>query len=89
MPTPYAPGAGSIDAVLGADGAEEGVRHLEQDARAVAGVGLAAARAAMAQVHQHGQRLAQDPIRAPAVDIGHKTDAASCTLSARVIKGII
>jgi len=36
------------------------VRHLEQDAGAVAGVGLTAAGAAMVEVLQHLNRLLQD-----------------------------
>ena len=40
--------------------AEEPVRHLDQNAGAVAGVHLAAARAAMQQVDQQLQRLLDD-----------------------------
>ena len=67
---------GEIDAGRGADGPEKGVGHLKQDARTVAGVGLTTARPTVAQVHQHSQRVAQDLVRAPSVDIGDKPDAA-------------
>ena len=80
---------GEIDAGFGADGPEEGVGHLKQDARAVAGVGLAAARPAVAQVHQHSQRVAQNLVRAPSVNIGDKPDAARSAFSARVVEGIV
>ena len=89
MPTPYAPDGGQIDAGLDANDPEKGVGHLKQDAGPVARVGLAAARAAVAQVHQHSQRVAQNLVRAPAIDIGDKPDAARSVLAARVVKGIV
>ena len=62
--------------------------RLKEDARAVAGIGLAATGAAVAQVDQHSQRMAQDLVRAAPVDVGDKTDAARRTLAGRVVKGI-
>ena len=68
---------------------KKGMRHLEQDAGAVAGVGLAAACAAVAQVHQGRQRLAQDPVGALAVDIGDEADATRIVLPAWIVKSVI
>ena len=56
--------------------AEEAVRNLEQDARAVAGVPLQAHAAAVLQVHEHGQRIVQHLMRALAVQVGDGADTA-------------
>ena len=45
--TAYRPPAGSANSALGA---QEGVRDLDEDARAVAGLGVRALRAAMLQI---------------------------------------
>ena len=50
MPTPYSPGPGKVMLSFLADQLQKLVRHLDQNARAVAGVGLATARAAMVEV---------------------------------------
>ena len=49
------------------------VRHLDQDAGAVAGVGLAAAGAAVLQVDQDLERLADDRVRPAALERGRRT----------------
>ena len=49
-----------------AGGAEEGVRDLGEDARAVPGAGIAALRAPVLQVAQHGQRAGHDVMTAAA-----------------------
>jgi hypothetical protein len=65
---------------------EKPIRHLQQDAGAVAGVGLAAAGAAMPEVHQHLQCLAHDCVRAPALDVHDEADAAGVVLVQRIVE---
>ena len=62
------------------------VRDLEEDAGAVAGVGLAAARAAVRQVLEHLQRLADDGVRLAAFDVHDEADAAGVVLVAGVVE---
>ena len=64
QPAPYSPAGGSVMPRLPRLLAEELVRHLDEDAGAVAGVHLAAARAAMQQVDEELQRLLDDGVRA-------------------------
>ena len=52
MPTPYSPGAGNVMPSSRALPREELVRNLDQDARAVAGLRVAAAGAAVREVDQ-------------------------------------
>ena len=59
---------------------QEGVRHLNEDAGAVAGVDLAPAGAAMLQVFQDLQRLTHDRVRLPAFDVDDEADAAGVVL---------
>lgn len=56
--------------------AEEGVRDLEQDARAVAGVGLGACGAAVLKIPQDGQRLFYQLMAGNTGEGGHEPDAA-------------
>ena len=74
------------DAEPGALAAQEPVRHLEQDAGAVAGVRLAAAGAAVQEVDQDLERLAHDRVRAPPLDVHDEADAAGVVLVARVVE---
>ena len=66
----------------------EGVRHLDQDAGAVAGIGLGAAGAAVVEVLQDLQRLLEDPVRSPALDVDDEPDAAGIVLEARVVESL-
>ena len=68
------------------DLAQEPVRHLHHDAGAVAGVDLAAARAAMREVHQHLQRLADDVVRFAAFHVHDEADAAGVMLVLRIVQ---
>ena len=56
--------------------AEERGRASDEDARAIAGVRLAAARAAVLQVDQDLQRLLHDRVRAAPLDVRDEADAA-------------
>jgi hypothetical protein len=82
-------GFGQRDAELAALATEEGVRHLDQDAGAVAGVLLATAGAAMHEVAQHGQRLRHDLVRAAALHVHHEADAAGVVLGGRIIEALL
>ena len=68
--------------------AKELVRHLDQDAGAVAGVDFAAARAAMQEVDEQLKRLLDDGVRAHAFDVDDEPDAAGVFFVARVIESL-
>ena len=66
--------------------AQKRVRHLHEDAGAVAGRRLAAARAAMQQVDQDAQPLLDNGVRAAALDVDDEADAAGIVLVRRVVQ---
>ena len=66
--------------------AEEPIGNLQQDAGAVAGVGLAAARAAVPQVHQHLQRLPHDRVGTTPLDVHDEADAAGVVFVQRIVQ---
>ena len=68
---------------------QEFVRRLDEDARAVAGIGLAAARAAMVQVQQHLQGLLDDGVGLPAFDVGHESHPAGLVLELRIVQALL
>ena len=68
-------GGRQLDAEIARLLAEKLVRHLNEDAGAVAGVDLAAARAAMQEVDEQLQRLPDDAVRAHAFDVDDEPDA--------------
>ena len=86
MPTPYSPAAGRVTRASRATSLRNSCGDLDQDARAVAGVGLAAAGAAVVQVQQDLQRLLDDRVGLPALDVDHEAHAAGVVLELRVIK---
>ena len=65
---------------------EKSVRHLHQNAGAVAGVFLAAASAAMIEILQDHERLLDDLVRLFALDIDDKADAAGIVFETRIVK---
>ena len=83
MPTAYAPGFGQLEVD---DLAQEGVRHLDEQPGAVAGVDLGAGRAAVVEVVQRGQRVRDDRVAAPALDVRHEGDAAGVVLVRAVVQ---
>ena len=85
-PAPYCPAGGSAMPSGAGDLAQEPVRHLNQDAGAVAGVRLAAARAAVQQVDEDLQPLLDDAVRAAALDVDDEADAAGVVLVARIVQ---
>ena len=87
-PAPYWPRLGQLDAERARHLAQEAVRHLDQDAGAVAGVRLAAARAAVQQVDQQLQPLLDDRVRAPALHVDDEADAAGVVLVPRIVEAL-
>ena len=71
------------EAKLGAFAAEEFVRDLDEDARAVAGFRIAAAGAAMREVDEDLNALGDDFVRRLAIDIDDETDTAGIALIMR------
>ena len=67
--------------------AEEMVRHLEEDARAVARGALEPRSAAVLEVYEHRERVVEDLVAARAVDVGERADAAGVVLELRSIEG--
>ena len=64
------------------------MRHLDENARAVAGVRLATARAAMIEVHQNLQGVADQLVRLFALHVDDKAQAAGVVLELRVVKSL-
>jgi hypothetical protein len=69
--------------------AQERVRDLDHDARAVAGVGLGAARATVVHPPQGQQPLGHDVVGPAAVDIGDEGDPAGVVLKGRVVQALL
>ena len=65
---------------------EELVRHLDQDAGAVAGQRIAAAGAAMHEVQEDLDALADDVVRRDALDVGDEADATRVVLELRIVE---
>src|SRR5207248_3365540 len=68
------------------DGAQEGVRDLDQDAGAVAGGDLGAGGAAVLHVAQRGERLGDDGVAGDPGEGGDEGDSAGVLLGARVVQ---
>ena len=66
--------------------AEEFVGHLDENARAVAGVRFRAAGPTMQQVDEHLQRVAHDRVRALPFDVRDEADAARVVFESRVVQ---
>jgi hypothetical protein len=79
-------GPGQRDPGLAAGVGQEAVRHLHQDAGAVAGVLLAAAGAAVLQVQQHLDRLLHDAVGLAAVGVHDEADPARVVLVAGIVE---
>ena len=68
--------------------AQEPVRHLDEQAGAVTGVGLGALGAAVVEVAQRGEAQLDDAVRRPALQVHHEGDAAGVVLEGRVVKAL-
>src|SRR6516165_7162720 len=67
---------------------EKAVRQLQKNPRAVAGVGLAAAGAPVAEVREHANRLGDDVVRFASFQIDHEADAAGVVLILGIIQAL-
>ena len=65
---------------------EELVRDLHQDAGAVAGARIGADRAAVLQIAQDGERVLDQLVRVPALDVGDEADAAGILVERRIVE---
>ena len=70
------------------DGPQEPVGHLDEDAGAVADVGLGVGGAPVVEVAQRREAEADDLVAAPAVHVGDEADAAGVVLEARVVEAL-
>jgi hypothetical protein len=75
-------------ALTRAHATQELVRHLHEYAGAVAGVGLAAAGAAVQKVDENLERLAHDGVRPAPLDVDHETDATRVALVVGVVQAL-
>jgi len=81
--------SGQLDALLGADLAQEAVGHLHEDAGTVAGVGLTAAGTAMVQVDEHRQRLTHDFVGFSPFHIDDEPDSAGIVFELRIVEPLL
>ena len=65
---------------------EEGIRYLDENARAVARERIRPDRAAVAQVAQNLETLLNDGVGFPALDVRDETDAACVVLVGGVVE---
>ena len=77
------------EAQLGALARKELVRDLNQDAGAVAGFRIAAARAAVREVDEDLQSLDDDVVRLLALDVDHEADATGVVLVSRIVETLL
>ena len=82
------PGRRQRDAVLRQFLAEEAVGDLREQAGAVAHQRIGADRAAMRQVLEHGEAVADDLVRLDALHVGDEADAAGIVLVARIVEAL-
>ena len=86
MPTPYSPGEGREKPKARRFALEKRVGNLDQNSRAIAGLRIAPASAAMRQIDQNLYAFQNDVVRLPALDAGDKPDAASVMLMLRAVQ---
>ena len=79
---------GQLDVSRLARALEELVRHLQQDAGAVARQWIAARRAAMHQVEQDIETLTDDVVRRLALDVRNEANAAGVVFMAWVVESL-
>ena len=64
------------------------MRNLDQDSRAIARLRIAARRAAVRQVQQHLEALANDLVALLSADAGHQAHAAGIVLMLRMVESL-
>ena len=65
------------------------VGHLHEQAGAVAGLRIAAARAAVLEVHEHVDALRHDVVRLLAADVRDEADAAGVVLEGGIVEALL
>ncbi len=68
--------------------AQHGVRHLDQDSRAVAGARVRSRGATMRQVDENLEAVLDDPAGRAIPDVRHEADAAGIVLERRVVESL-
>jgi hypothetical protein len=81
-------GRRQIHALLGHLGAVQRIGHLDQDAGAVAHQRIGPHRAAVVEVLQDLERVADDGVALLAPDVGHEADPAGVVLVRRVVQAL-
>src|SRR5437870_4544890 len=79
---------GQYDSQLEALLAEECVGHLNQDSSSVSRIRLGTFGAAMQHVDENLKRFANNIVGFAAVNINHKTDAATVMFKLRIVKAL-
>ena len=82
----YLVGGGQIDAVPLCLLAKEAIGKLDQDARAIARVRVAAARPTMLEIDEHLDAFVDELVRLLAGDVGDESDATGVVLLCRVVE---
>jgi len=67
---------------------QKGIRHLYEDAGAVSRIGLTAAGAAMVEVKEDRQRLADDLVGFFPFDIYHEADTTGIMFELRIVESL-
>lgn len=65
------------------------MRDLEKNSRAIAGAGIAPLRAAVSEIFENLEPLADDVMRLPALDVDDKADPARIFLVLRVVEPLL
>jgi hypothetical protein len=68
---------------------QEQVRHLDENAGAIAGIVLAAAGAPVAKVDQDGESVADDRVGFAPFDVDDETDAAGIVFILGVVQALL
>ena len=84
-----APRIGQRESGDAANPAQESVRHLDEDARTVAGAPVARDGAAVREVVEELERFLDDVAGADAVDVGDKADATGIVLVSWVVQSLL
>ena len=82
-------GLGKLETELLALLLEEGMRHLHQDARSVARIGLATARAAMVQVAENLEGVLDDLMGLFSFDVHHEADATGFMFKPGIVQALL
>ena len=80
---------GKRDAELAAGAAEEGVGHLQQNARAITGAGVAPWSAGVEKMIEDLEAFAHNIVRFRSLDIRNKSDPATILFKSGVIKSLL